>query len=112
MSDISANRMRMLGTLKVQMKLVRKILGWTQADLAENLEHHRGGGHIDQSHVSRWETGDRRPKLETIQAFREIVAAYADQINEALGTYKRVYDKYGLEDARESLGKTDNQVET
>lgn len=47
--------------LSTRLKSMRRARGWSQEELAD-----RAGGGIDQSQISAWETGRKRPSMENV----------------------------------------------
>jgi DNA-binding transcriptional regulator YiaG len=52
---------------KDEVKAIREKLGWTQAELAENLG-------VNQSAVAHWEAGNRNPAGPVVRLLKMLVA--------------------------------------
>jgi transcriptional regulator with XRE-family HTH domain len=58
MSKAGAEYVEVLST---RLRAMRRARGWSQEDLAD-----RAGGGIDQSQISQWEGGRKRPSMESV----------------------------------------------
>lgn len=58
MSKAGAEYVEVLAT---RLRSMRRMRGWSQEELAE-----RAGGGIDQSQISQWEGGRKRPSMESV----------------------------------------------
>ena len=69
--------------LKKNLIIARKRKGWTQKDLSDNV-----GFSVDT--ISRWERGERSPKLEDLKKIARILDITLDELTEEVKVYGRV----------------------
>ena len=69
--------------LKKNLIIARNRKGWTQKDLSENV-----GFSVDT--ISRWERGERSPKLEDLKKIARVLDITLDELTEEVKVYGRV----------------------